>query len=344
MHFRVSMTTGGRAATGHAPARARVVEASSWLSALGQALDALDLVEGLERLACEVLPNGTVLARDGRSGQGFVVEPLRAPITALATGEPAASSAISDGACGAAPAEAPSEPLEAPSAPLEAGELGEDESGVLTLTDDDGVVGDPLGLADPAAGLPPALRVTESVTMRVPVVSPPVVVTATSAPEAALGLIRRAATVAGACQAALAVAQRFIPCEAGSVLLHQEHGLYVQAASGPRGGSLVGTVLPPDRGVVAVVLQRGVGLVVREADRDPRFEGHVDRQTGFRTRDLLCAPLRVAPKQGPEAPLLGVIQLLNSRPGAAFGGMELKGLMQIAEVLAARMTNGPPSR
>lgn len=51
------------------------VEASNWLSALGIRLEELDVVASIDRLACEVLPNGTVLIRDARSGQGFVVQP-----------------------------------------------------------------------------------------------------------------------------------------------------------------------------------------------------------------------------------------------------------------------------
>jgi hypothetical protein len=54
------------------------VEASNWLSALGSGLEQLGVVAAIDRLACEVLPNGTVLVRDVRNGQGFVVQPSEA--------------------------------------------------------------------------------------------------------------------------------------------------------------------------------------------------------------------------------------------------------------------------
>lgn len=54
------------------------VVAGNWLTALGLGLDQLGAVDALDRLACEVLPNATVIARDARSGMGFVVQPLRA--------------------------------------------------------------------------------------------------------------------------------------------------------------------------------------------------------------------------------------------------------------------------
>jgi hypothetical protein len=276
VRYRVSFT-GGRRAAG-APLPPVEVGAASWLSALASALDAAGLVDGVERLACELLPNGSVLARDGRTGQGFVVEPLR-------EGGSLGHRADDDG-----------EP------PLAAPDSGEEHTG-------------------PTLAEPVSAAVVEAAT-----------------PEAALALIRRAPTIAAACQAALAVAQRFIPAEAGSVLLRQDQGLYVQAASGPRGGALVGTLLPADRGVVGDVLTRGVGLVVRAADRDPRFEGHIDVITGFHTRDLVCAPLRVGPAPGAEP--VGVIQLLNAPQGQTFGGMELKGLLQVADVLGERIRTG----
>ncbi len=51
------------------------VEAGNWLAALGLGLDKLGLDADFNRLACEVLPNGTVIAQDVRSGNRFVVRP-----------------------------------------------------------------------------------------------------------------------------------------------------------------------------------------------------------------------------------------------------------------------------
>lgn len=51
------------------------VEAGNWLAALGMGLDKLGLDADFNRLACEVLPNGTVIAQDVRSGNRFVVRP-----------------------------------------------------------------------------------------------------------------------------------------------------------------------------------------------------------------------------------------------------------------------------
>lgn len=50
------------------------VEAANWISALGEGIKALGIDEPLKRLACEVLPNGAVIARNVVTGTGFTVQ------------------------------------------------------------------------------------------------------------------------------------------------------------------------------------------------------------------------------------------------------------------------------
>lgn len=52
------------------------VDASNWLVALGEGLGRLGVVNTLDRIACEALPNGQILVRDVRTGLGFVVQPV----------------------------------------------------------------------------------------------------------------------------------------------------------------------------------------------------------------------------------------------------------------------------
>jgi HD-GYP domain-containing protein (c-di-GMP phosphodiesterase class II) len=65
-----------------------------------------------------------------------------------------------------------------------------------------------------------------------------------------------------------------------------------------------------DSGIAGAVV-RNQGLVnVPIAYDDPRFNASVDRQTGFRTRSILAAPLFDSQRE-----VIGVLQLLNSRRG-----------------------------
>ena len=52
------------------------VEAENWILAMGSGVATLDEPSRIERLVCEMLQNGTVLARDVRSGHTFIIRPI----------------------------------------------------------------------------------------------------------------------------------------------------------------------------------------------------------------------------------------------------------------------------
>lgn len=63
-------------------------------------------------------------------------------------------------------------------------------------------------------------------------------------------------------------------------------------------------------GIAGWVARHGVTVNVKDAYRDPRFKREFDRQTGFRTRSVLCQPMR-----NKEGRIIGVVQALNKRCG-----------------------------
>jgi hypothetical protein len=70
------------------------VQASNWVTALGLGLEHYDVMHGIERLACEVLPNGTVIARDISSGNGFIVREALESVEEAVLGPPEPPSGI----------------------------------------------------------------------------------------------------------------------------------------------------------------------------------------------------------------------------------------------------------
>jgi serine phosphatase RsbU (regulator of sigma subunit) len=70
---------------------------------------------------------------------------------------------------------------------------------------------------------------------------------------------------------------------------------------------------PARHGLAGAVLERGYPLVVANAYADPRFDRRWDEETGYRTRSVLVAP--ILDRAGD---VLGVLQVLNKRGGAAF--------------------------
>lgn len=68
--------------------------------------------------------------------------------------------------------------------------------------------------------------------------------------------------------------------------------------------------VPNDSGFVGHAFQTGEGFIINDAYADPRFNPEVDRQTGFRTRNILCVPVRT-----PEGEVIGAAQALNKLDG-----------------------------
>jgi phosphoserine phosphatase RsbU/P len=69
--------------------------------------------------------------------------------------------------------------------------------------------------------------------------------------------------------------------------------------------------LPIKRGIAGWVAEHGETVNLEDAYADPRFESEVDLRLGFRTRSILCLPIR---NKGGET--IGVLQLLNKRSGS----------------------------
>jgi len=76
------------------------------------------------------------------------------------------------------------------------------------------------------------------------------------------------------------------------------------------GGTVDEISLHLGEGIAGEVARTGRVANVRDAYNDPRFSRAWDERTGFRTRSVLCVPLR-----SQLGRIIGVIQVLNKRPG-----------------------------
>jgi phosphoserine phosphatase RsbU/P len=76
-------------------------------------------------------------------------------------------------------------------------------------------------------------------------------------------------------------------------------------------------IVPRGKGIAGWVLENSKSLLVPDAYADPRFYREADRQTGFRTRSILCIPLLRTGKE------VGVLQVLNPVGRDAFDAADL---------------------
>jgi adenylate cyclase len=76
-------------------------------------------------------------------------------------------------------------------------------------------------------------------------------------------------------------------------------------------GDSIGEIrFPSHLGVAGSVFTSGQAEIIADAYADPRFNQKVDRHTGYRTRNILCAPIRNKKRE-----VIGVAQVLNKHDG-----------------------------
>ena len=84
-----------------------------------------------------------------------------------------------------------------------------------------------------------------------------------------------------------------------------------------RGEGVTEIRMPATAGIAGAVFTAGTAEIIADVYHDPRFNPEIDRQTGYRTRNILCIPLR-----NREGQAIGVTEVLNKRSGD-FGEDEL---------------------
>lgn len=105
------------------------------------------------------------------------------------------------------------------------------------------------------------------------------------------------------------------------------------ALQGPENQRLEGKKLPADVGVVGWVIQHQEGIIVPDAASDPRFFSQIDKEGGFITRSMVCAPLSVR-----EHSKLGAVQVLNKQDGE-FTPDDLHFVVQFSHQVALAIEN-----
>jgi hypothetical protein len=98
-------------------------------------------------------------------------------------------------------------------------------------------------------------------------------------------------------------AKELIGAEVASVFLIDREKGQLYSTINSTGGEIR---IPLDVGIAGHVAKSGKSLVISDAYSDPRFYSEVDEQTGFKTDNILCVPIKT--KKGI---VIGVAQLIN---------------------------------
>jgi len=107
----------------------------------------------------------------------------------------------------------------------------------------------------------------------------------------------------------LNAAARGVKADRGTVFLLSDDGkeLWSKVLQGDKDLEIR---LPVGKGIAGTVAASGEVINIEDAHEDARFDASWDKKTGFRTRQILCAPIRRR-----DETIVGVFQLLNKSAG-----------------------------
>ncbi|APZ91473.1 sigma-54 interaction domain-containing protein [Fuerstiella marisgermanici] len=128
-------------------------------------------------------------------------------------------------------------------------------------------------------------------------------------------------------------ATRLLDCDRSSIFLWDKERKEVEArpALGVKNGALR---LPAGEGIVGETLRTGQAIVVDEAYEDPRFNQEVDQRSGYRTRNLICVPLRDA-----DGDVVGAFEGINRNDRQPFTEDDVECLQQLGTQAAVAVRN-----
>ena len=129
--------------------------------------------------------------------------------------------------------------------------------------------------------------------------------------------------------------QVLVQSEAWSLLMLDDSGehLVFTEALGSKAKPLKEISLKVGEGIAGTVAQTGRPMLINDAHKSPLFNPQVDRMTGFKTRSVLCVPLRSRGKT------LGVLEMMNKRGGSGFTEADLETTYMFAEMVGIALEN-----
>ncbi len=132
---------------------------------------------------------------------------------------------------------------------------------------------------------------------------------------------------------AIEAATTLADAEAGSLLLvDRETGdLFFEVAVGGKGESLKQIRLARGQGIAGNVAETGKAVIINDTQSDPRFFKEADAKSAFRTRNMVCVPLKTKGK------VIGVLETINKR--GLFDDEDCRILSALANQVAIAVEN-----
>ncbi|MCS7202163.1 MAG: HD domain-containing protein [Dictyoglomus sp.] len=133
----------------------------------------------------------------------------------------------------------------------------------------------------------------------------------------------------------MTLSKETLEAEASSLMLLDEktNDLTFEIALGEKGDVIKKFRIPLGEGIAGWVAKTGEPLIANNVEEDPRFAKKYDSATSFRTKSILCVPLKTKEK------IVGVIEVLNKKGNDNFDENDLNLLQAIANQAAIAIEN-----
>ena len=104
-------------------------------------------------------------------------------------------------------------------------------------------------------------------------------------------------------------AMRVMNAEAGPLILLDQLAdeMVIKVAAGPKRQEAQEIRFPSGQGIAGWVVEKGQPRIVSDVQQDQHFFRGIDQTTGFETRSILAAPLRV------KEEIIGVLEVINNQ-------------------------------
>ncbi|MEN2984675.1 MAG: HD domain-containing phosphohydrolase [Dictyoglomaceae bacterium] len=133
----------------------------------------------------------------------------------------------------------------------------------------------------------------------------------------------------------MTLSKETLEAEASSLMLLDEktNDLTFEIALGEKGDVIKKFRIPLGEGIAGWVAKTGEPLIANNVEEDPRFAKKYDSATSFKTKSILCVPLKTKEK------IVGVIEVLNKKGNENFDENDLNLLQAIANQAAIAIEN-----
>ena len=109
--------------------------------------------------------------------------------------------------------------------------------------------------------------------------------------------------------------------------------LFIRLARGPGSDKIKNLRLKIGEGIAGWVAQTEKPLICPDPYADPRFSRYFDAASGFRTRSILCVPLKSRDR------LMGVAEVINKKEAQGFTEEDLEVLIMLGNMIGPALEN-----